>query len=131
MVPLPQKILARKHEITNKFLDLLDQHIEDILAGKINHTYKIKDFATRLLIHPTHLTNTIKLTTKRSPLEFIEERLFAEAKRMLVETSMSITEICHTLTFHDITTFAKFIKRFEGKTPSEYKSKFASLELIG
>ena len=130
MVPIPQKILVRKHEITNNFLDMLDQHIEEILAGKVNYTYKVKDFAARLLIHPTHFSNTIKLTTKRSPSEFLEERLFAEAKRMLRETSMSIAEVCRTLTFQDTAAFTKFIKRFEGKTPSEYKSKFASLELI-
>jgi AraC-like DNA-binding protein len=120
-MPLPQKILTRKHEITAQVFNLLDQHIDDILAGKINYAYKIKDFAARLFIHPTHFTNTIKLTTKRSPYDFVEERIVAEAKRMLSETSMSIAEISHTLTFQDATNFTKFFKRVEGKSPDEYR----------
>jgi AraC-like DNA-binding protein len=129
MVHIPQKILIRKHEITTQFLDMLDQHIEDILAGKINYAYKMKDFAKRLLIPPTHFINIIKLTTKRSPGDFLEERLMAEAKRMLTETSMSIAEICQKLTFHDIPNFAKVFKRFEGKTPGEYRSKVVFMEV--
>lgn len=120
-MPLPQKILTRKHEITAQFFNLLDQHIDDILAGKINYAYKIKDFAARLFIQPTHFSNTIKLTTKRSPYDFVEERLVAEAKRMLSETSMSMTEISHALTFQDSANFTKFFKRVEGKTPDEYR----------
>ncbi len=129
MVNIPQKILSRKHEITTQFLDLLDQHIEDILAGKVTHTYKIKDFAAALAIHPTHFSNIIKLTTKRSPADFLEERLTAEAKTMLNETSMSVTEICHRLTFQDPASFSKLFKRIEGKTPKAYRNQLAALEL--
>lgn len=129
MVPIPQKILMRKHEITAQFFQLLDQHIEDILAGKVAHSFKIKDFAERLFIHPTHFSNTIKLVTKRSPNDFVEERLLAEAQRMLSETSMPISEICDKLTFQDPTNFTKFFKRFAGKTPTEYRSQFAESEL--
>ncbi len=129
MTPIPQKILTRKHEITAKFFQLLDQHIEDILAGRVAHSFKIKDFAERLLIHPTHFSNTIKLVTKRSPSEFVEERLLAEAQRMLSETSMPISEICDKLTFQDPTNFTNFFKRASGKTPMEYRSQFAESEL--
>jgi AraC-like DNA-binding protein len=129
MVPIPQDVLSRKHEITTQFLNFLDQHIEDILSGKIDHAFKIKDFAERLSIRPTHFNNVIKLTTKRSPQDFLDERLMAEAKIMLSETSMSVSQICNKLAFHDATNFAKFFKRFEGKTPREYRSQFAALEL--
>lgn len=130
MVSIPQKVLTRKHEIAAQFFQLLDQHIEDILNGKINYAYRIKDFAERLFIHPTHFSNTIKLVTKRSPWDFVEERLVAEAKRMLSETSMPISEISNKLTFQDSTNFTKFFKRFEGKTPSEYRSIFVESELL-
>jgi len=130
MVSIPQKVLTRKHEIAAQFFQLLDQHIEDILSGKINYAYRIKDFAERLFIHPTHFSNTIKLVTKRSPCDFVEERLMAEAKRMLSETSMPISEICYKLTFQDPTNFTKFFKRFEGKTPREYRNIFVESELL-
>lgn len=130
MVPIPQKILTRKHEITAQFFQLLDQHIEDILEGKVNHSFRIKDFAERLFIPPTHFSNTIKLVTKRSPGDFVEERILAEAQRMLSETSMPISEICSKLKFQDPTNFTKFFKRFAGKTPREYRNQFHESELL-
>lgn len=130
MVNIPQKILTRKHEITTQFLDMLDQHIEDILEGKVTQIFRIKDFAERLGIQPTHFSNTIKLTTKRSPYDLLEERIVAEAKKMLSETSIDVTEISHRLTFPDPAHFTKFFKRLEGKTPKDYRNQFASLELI-
>jgi len=80
---IPDKILTRKDEITNEFLYILDKHINDILIGKINFMYHIKDFASLLFIHPTHFSNTIKLTTGKSPCDHVEERIIVEAKKCL------------------------------------------------
>ena len=57
---VPAKILTRKDEITKEFLSILDTHINDIMEGKINYMYHIKDFASLLFIHPTQLINNIK-----------------------------------------------------------------------
>jgi AraC-like DNA-binding protein len=130
MANIPQEILTRKHEITTQFLDLLDQYIEDILNGRIKTAYTIKDFAGRLSIQPAHLNNTIKLTTKRAPSDFMDERIVAEGKRMLSETTMSVTEICKTLAFQDIDNFIKFFSSVEGKTPLEYRNQFAHADSL-
>jgi AraC family transcriptional regulator of adaptative response / methylphosphotriester-DNA alkyltransferase methyltransferase len=125
---IPHKILTRKDEITDRFFKLLDKHMEEILSGKTNKSYLIKDFAALLFIHPTHFSNTIKLTTGRSPCDFVEDRLMAEAKRMLSETPMPISEIGYKLTFQDPTNFTKFFKRFGGKTPRQYRNQFIESE---
>jgi len=122
-VKIPSKILTRKDEITSKFLSILNQHIEDILAGKIDYMYRIKDFAELLFIHPTHFSNTIKLTTGRSPCDFVEERVTSEAKKMLSDSAMPIADICYRLTFKDPTNFTKFFKAMEGITPRQYRKK--------
>lgn len=72
---------ARKEEITRDFLELLDSHVEDILSSRVDYMFRIKDFASHLNIHPTHFSNTIKLTTGKSPCDFVEERITNEAKR--------------------------------------------------
>lgn len=102
---------------------ILDQHIDDILTGKIDYMYHIKDFASLLHIHPTHFSNTIKLSTGRSPCDFVEERVATEAKRMLGDNSILIAEICYRLTFKDPTNFTKFFKAMEGITPRQYRKK--------
>lgn len=122
-MPIPHKILSRKDEITTTFFELLENHISDILAGKVERMFKIKDFAELLHIHPTHFSNTIKLTTGYSPCHFAEERTMDEARKLLSETSMSITQISYRLTFNEPTNFTKFFKSFEGITPKQFRKK--------
>lgn len=118
---IPSKIRTRKDEITRDFLALLDRHVEDILSAKIDYMFRIKDFASHLHIHPTHFSNTIKLTTGKSPCDFVEERITHEAKAMLQNEELTIREICHKLTFNDPTNFTKFFKAMEGITPTQYR----------
>ena len=115
MNTIPKKILARKHEITTEFLDLLDQHIDDIVNGRTNYIFKIKDFAEQVSLNAGHFSNVIKLVTKRSPVDLLEERLIGEAEIMLSETDLSMTEIANKLTFQDPKTFEKLFKRVSGK----------------
>nr|WP_299357577.1 AraC family transcriptional regulator [Mucilaginibacter sp.] len=82
--------------------------------------FEIRDFAEILHIHPTHLSNTIKLTTGKSPCFFFEEKIMAIAKDMLKDNRLSIAQIAFKLTF-DPSNFTKFFKRFEGVTPKQYR----------
>lgn len=122
-MPIPKKLLSRKEEITKDFFVLLNTHIEDILVGRTEVMYHIKDFAAKLFIHPTHFSNTIKLTTGYSPCHFAEQRVMDEAKKMLSQTDKPINEISFNLTFTDPTNFTKFFKSFEGITPRQYRKQ--------
>jgi AraC-like DNA-binding protein len=83
---------------------------------------EIRDFAALLHIHPTHLTNTIKQTSGRTPCDFFEARILAVAQQLLAETSLPINEIAAQLTY-DPSNFTKFFKRFSGMTPKQYRSQ--------
>jgi AraC-like DNA-binding protein len=127
-MPVPQKILTRKDEITADFFKILDRHMANILSGKVSRSYEIRDFAEELHIHPTHFSNTIKLTTGKSPCHFFEDKLMDEAKRMLGDSAMPINEVASRLTFNDATNFTKFFKRFAGQTPREFRKSLQESE---
>jgi len=129
-MPVPKKILTRKDEITADFFALLDKHINDILTGEVQQMFHIKDFASRLYIHPTHFSNTIKLSTGKSPCDFVEKRIMEEAKKMLRHTAMPIADICYRLTFNEPTNFTKFFKAMEGMTPKQYRKQFIESEVL-
>ncbi|MGV3546456.1 MAG: helix-turn-helix domain-containing protein [Pedobacter sp.] len=122
-MPIPKKLLTRKEEITKDFFALLEKHIDDILSGRTEQMYHIKDFAAHLFIHPTHFSNTIKLTTGYSPCHFAEQRVMDEARKMLSQTDMPIHEISYRLTFNEPTNFTKFFKSFEGITPRQFRKQ--------
>ena len=125
---VPKKIITRSDEITADFFKLLDEHIRDILSGKVQQMYHIKDFAALLYIHPTHFSNTIKLTTGKSPCDFLDDRVTMEAKRMLQDTTVPVADICYKLTFNEPTNFTKFFKAMTGMTPRQYRKQLSESE---
>ena len=124
---LPKKILARQHEIFADYLRELDKHLDDVVHERVEVMLEVRDFAELLHIHPTHLTNTIKQTTGKSPCFFFEEKIMAIAKDML-QKNTPIKEVAYKLTF-DASNFTKFFKRFEGVTPKQYKEQMFALAM--
>jgi AraC family transcriptional regulator of adaptative response / methylphosphotriester-DNA alkyltransferase methyltransferase len=124
---LPQKIAARQHEITAEFLHIIDRHLADIVEGRVLDMYEIRDIANEMNIHPTHLSNTIKLTTGKSPCYFFEEKIMTVARTMLQDNERSIASIATILTF-DPSNFTKFFKRFQGMTPKQYRERILQEE---
>lgn len=118
---LPQKVLSRKDEITADFFRLIEQHVSDLLGRRAESRFHAVDFARLLFIHPRHLTNTIKLTTGRSPCDFMEERLMEEARKMLRETDRSIGDIAAYFAYDEPGNFIKFFKGMCGITPLQYR----------
>jgi AraC-like DNA-binding protein len=120
MAEIPKKILARQKEITNDFLKIIDQNLADVLSGKSENIYEIRDVAELMHIHPRHLSNTIKLVTGHSPCSFFENKILDIAKQNLRDNKMRIAEIAQLLTY-DPSNFTKFFKRFSGMTPKQYR----------
>ncbi|PJJ61189.1 helix-turn-helix domain-containing protein [Hymenobacter chitinivorans] len=120
--PIPKKLLARQHEITADFLRLIDQHLDDITTGRATEMFEIRDFAGQLCIHPTHLSNTIKLTTGHAPCYFFEARILDVARQLLQDPRRSVADVAQSLTY-DPSNFTKFFKRFAGLTPKQYREQ--------
>jgi AraC family transcriptional regulator of adaptative response / methylphosphotriester-DNA alkyltransferase methyltransferase len=118
---IPAKLLTRKDEITADFLKLFDKHVSDLINLKTDKRLSTSDYASMLFIHPRHLTNTIKMTTGKSPCNIMEERLTEEAKKMIVETTLSMGEIGQKIGYDEPTNFVKFFKGMEGITPLQFR----------
>ena len=120
--PLPKKILARQHEITANFRRAVDEHLADVVAGRTLEMLEIRDLASQLHIHPTHLSNTLKLTTGHPPCHYFEARILAIACEQLRDPARSVAEVAIGLTY-DPSNFTKFFKRFQGCTPRQYREQ--------
>ncbi len=120
--PIPRKILARQHEITAEYQRLVVEHLADIEAGRATEMFEIRDFAARIFIHPTHLSNTVRLVTGASACTFFEARILENAQRLLRETTRSVADIAAQLTY-DPSNFTKFFKHFAGCTPTQYREQ--------
>lgn len=126
---IPKKILARQHEITSDYLRELDKHLLDIVEGRSQEMFEIKDIANAMHIHPTHLSNTIKRTTGNHPCFYFEEKILAVAKALLEKNEQSIGNIASQLTY-DPSNFTKFFKRYAHKTPKQYREDYLAQQRL-
>ena len=119
---LPPNLFARQHEITADFRREVDRHLADIVAGRATEMLEIRDIAGQLCIHPTHLSNTHKLTTGHPPCHYFEAQILAVAQALLRDTDRPVAAIAANLTY-DPSNFTKFFKRFAGCTPKQYREQ--------
>lgn len=115
-------ILKRSEEITENYFQFLDKHIEDVVLGKTDEFMEINQIASALFISHKHLTDTVQKETGSHPCHFYDLKILDEAKKMLLETDKSISEIAKILTY-DPSNFSKFFKKFIGKTPGQFRKE--------
>ena len=111
----------RQKELVANYLQLLDQHLQQLKEGAADRTLEIREFAAQLHVHPVHLNNTIKEVTGRSTCDFYEEKLLGIAKELLTTTSLAIGQIAAQLTY-DPSNFTKFFKQYTGMTPKQFRN---------
>ena len=117
--------ISRNAQILTQFKQILNDHFDDIMAGRTEKMYEIREIADIIGIHPVYLSKVIKIETGQHACYFYEQRILVEAKKLLAGTSLPIGEIARTLDY-DVSNFSKFFKRFTGTTPSLYRKSLVS-----
>ena len=83
----------------------------------------VNDYAELMHTSPKHLNSLCKETLNKTVTNLIHERLLIEAKRLLLFTTNSITEIGYELGFTDKSYFMRFFKRHVGLTAETYRKQ--------
>lgn len=91
----------------------------------IEQNYKLiklpKQYAELLYITPNHLNALCNDVLGMPAGEVIRNRVALEAKRLLINQDLTITEIANDLNFVDNSYFTKFFKKQAGVTPEEFR----------
>lgn len=82
-----------------------------------------KDYAQLLYITPNHLNAVCNDILGMAAGDVIRNRVLLEAKRLLINLDLSITEIAYRLNFNDNSYFTKFFKKYSGLTPEEFRKQ--------
>lgn len=106
---------AYNHTLLKNFKQLIEKNF---LSLKLP-----KEYAELLYITPNHLNALCNDLLGISAGELIRNRIVLEAKRLLINVDLTITEIAYGLNFNDNSYFTKFFKKNTGLTPEEFRKR--------
>jgi AraC family transcriptional activator of pobA len=109
-VPESKLVLLRN------FRKLIDQHFISLKLPK--------QYAELLYVTPNYLNALCQHMLGKAAGELIRDRVILEAKRLLTNANLNITEIAYTLNFEDNSYFNRFFKKNVGLTPEEFRHQF-------
>lgn len=108
-------VTSFNYTLLKNFQKLIEKHCTTLRLPK--------EYAELLHITPNHLNSLCKEVLGISAGEVIRNRIVLEAKRLLVNLQLSISEIAYTLNFEDNSYFTKFFKKQAGLTPEEFRKE--------
>ena len=92
-----------------------------LLSDSFREERSVIFYAEQLHVTPRYLSQTVKEVTGKSAGELIDEMVILEAKALLNDVSLTISQVADSLYFSDQFFFSKYFKRLTGLSPSEYK----------
>jgi AraC-like DNA-binding protein len=106
-------------------LKLQDEPLLAEVFGFIESRYheriSLRDVASAVNLSPAHLTTTVRRKTGRTVQEWIAERRMAQARRLLVETDVTVEEVGGMVGYADPVYFVRSFRRAHGITPLRWR----------
>jgi len=106
-------VKSNNYTTLRKFLSLIEKNVGILKFPR--------EYAELLFITPSHLNVICNELLGKSAGEIIRDRVVLEAKRLMINLDLSISEIGYELNFRDISYFSKFFKKYAGITPEEFR----------
>lgn len=110
---IPSNRSERNQQLLGHFIKLVEQHY-------LEHP-TVEALAHRIGLSSVHLNTLCRELAGQTALQIIHQRLMLEAKRNLIYTNISISQLSDNLGFSDPTYFSRFFKRLSGQTPNAFR----------
>ncbi|MEO9954065.1 AraC family transcriptional regulator [Nonlabens sp.] len=108
-------LTVKQVDLVRRFNILVEQHFKE--------KHQVADYADLLFKSPKTLSNFFKKHDVKSPLKIINERITAEAKRLLLYSDKSAEEIAYELGYNEPSHFSKFFKKQVGTSPLSFRKQ--------
>lgn len=112
-VPGSSSRVERKQAVIHQFNQLVECHYREQLL--------VTHYASEIGLSSVHLNTLCHEFYGCSALNVLHQRVLLEAKRRLLYTSMTISQISDYLGFSDATYFSRFFRRYTGTTPKDFR----------
>lgn len=101
---------------------VLVTRFRELIETALREGWSLADYASALNVSQSRLRNACLSVTEQSPMQIVHARMLLEAKRQLVYTSTSVSEIAYALGFDDPAYFTRFFSQRCGISPRAFRS---------
>lgn len=115
--------LKRQREKANTKIKEQNIYLKFVQEVQSSHNYskKVSDYAKNFNISTKTLSKKIKNHTGEYTKDYLNKYLIIQIKRYLLDENLTIQEIANKLEFDETTNLIKFFKKYENKSPTEFK----------
>ena len=106
------------------------QKVEEYINGHYNADIRLQTLADIVGMTPTAFSRFFKLRTGKTISEYIIDIRLGIASRKLVDTTMSIAEICYDCGFNNVSNFNRIFKRKKGVSPKSFRENYRKHKVI-
>ena len=104
--------------------------VKEFIARHYKEEIKLEDLAALVAMAPSAFSRFFKQRTGRSPLDYIIDVRLGAAARMLVDTTPSVSEICYSCGFNNLSNFNRTFKARRGYTPRDFRALFTKNRVL-
>lgn len=94
------------------------------------NTHRVGDYAQRLGYSEKSLSRSTLESIGVTAKTYLSQRIALEAQRLLVHTSLPVSEVAAQLGTQDAANFVKFFRRWAGCSPTEFRNRHHEAEDI-
>lgn len=97
------------------------QTYQKLIRKSVHEVKSVQEYAKELNITTVHLNRICRALVKKSALQVVHDYLTDEAKKYLLNTAYSLSEISYLLNFKDPAYFSRFFKKQVGVSPGTFR----------
>lgn len=102
------------------------RQFEELIEVNFKNMKFPRDYASLLNITEKHLNRIVKNCLNKTSSALIQDRVLLEAKRMLMHSSLNVSEISSVLKFSESSYFIRFFKQKTGFTPLNFVKQYTN-----
>ncbi|MGC4231721.1 MAG: AraC family transcriptional regulator [Niabella sp.] len=116
--------LAQKHSSEKENSNEVIERAKAIMYENYNEDINLESIAVKLCSSYSKFRKIFKKYTGYSPADYFQEIKIRKAKELLLESQLSIKEICYELNFSSYEYFLTRFKKRTGLSPQKFKQQF-------
>jgi AraC-like DNA-binding protein len=98
--------------------------VHDYVITNFHNRISLQDVAEKANMTPHAFCKYFKKSTKKTFITFLIELRICHAQKLLIENTQTITEICYSSGFDNLSYFNRAFKSLTNMTPKEYRNQY-------